>query len=311
MPGLTLAERASSPDPILAVPMESSPASSAVARLLAAAEDLDNAVEARSTSGRDAAPGVDEAVRTVEHLRGSGLQRLPDELVWPLTRDLELLCATLRGPSNLSSTQVQLACILRDRIVQTAGQLALLLQRESNQDDRVGDEAAPTEAPAVLMKLAEEHGRDARFERKVMLGLYALTFILALVAGGVASVGATLARQRHGVQYSFDSSVFAAYGGIALGVLVVAALSLREARRHLVVAQEATRLQRQLAAIDAYLKPMAPAMRDLVRGALAQRIFAGLPGDEEPWQAPVWPDSDALLRATDVGRDFEDEEPAD
>lgn len=138
-----------------------------------------------------------------------------------------------------------------------------------------------------MTDLATLYGQDASSERRSTYVLYAVAVALALAGGALAVRGIAVAHTDTTLRFS----IFAAYASVGLASFTAAGVSLRQARRHLMAAHEATRLQRQLVALDAYLLPMPPAMRDLVRGALVQRVFPGLVDDDEPWRAPVWPDS--------------------
>jgi hypothetical protein len=280
-----------------------------VGRLLAAIDEVKSILDSPINDATAVGLGglaMDEAIHAVERVRNLGLETVPPELVWPITHDAELLAQTFRVENEPADAHIRLARLLRDRIVQGCAHLALTMKPDVSDEALVNDDdRALAESRRILESLAGSYREDARVERRTMLALYAVVLILMVAAGAVALLGIPASRHRPHANNTVDFSVFAMYAAVAVAAVGAAALLLRESRRHRLASQEANRLQRQLAALDAYVLPMGPAMRDLIRGALVQRIFPGLPTVEEPWQAPTWPDSEALLGATYANHGFD------
>lgn len=220
------------------------------------------------------------------------LDPLPAHELARAMSDAERVLATLAGSADL-----ELAAVLSDRLMRSVGYVALA--GADRPDGAPPHHPRPNETD--LGGLAGEYRGDARRELRIMVVLYAAALVLLVATLAIALAGIRAAQG--GDDFRFTE--FAAFGLVALVSLSGAALAARRAMRHGVVAQESTRLQRQFAGLDAYLSPMPPILRDLMRGTLAQQLFPRLLDDSEPWRETRWPDANALLAAI---REAEDEE---
>jgi hypothetical protein len=289
--------------------MQTPPASSHVRQLLTAVDRVELGIEARRTRHPEGSAAaellrVEAVVHAVRRLRSLDLGALPHACIGTVADDAERLAQALEREEG-SKDDLTFAA---ERFVHCVAHLAVTPGNgNAEQEDllETAGDITMAESRKVLTGLADDYGADARSERNTTYLLYLLAVLLAIAGIGLALSGIASAEE----DGSLDLSIFAAYGSVGLALIAAAAVALREASRHLVAAHEATRLQRQLAALDAYLLPMPPAMRDLVRGALVQRVFPGLVEHEEPWLTPVWPDSADLIRAIYADRGMVTDEP--
>jgi hypothetical protein len=236
----------------------------------------------------------------VQRLRDAEVSRLPEQELTLTVNDAERVAQIVeRLPkSDSRDNDLELAALLSDRIMHSVGHLAIApdnfpAQREDRSTEASASRIAEHDSSRVLKELACEYGRDARRERALMKWLYGVSVVL-LLAGVAIALGGIDAAQ-NGEKFRFPE--FAAYGLVALVLLTFAALGVRHATRHSLAAQEAARLQRQFDGLDAYLSPMPPALRELVRATMVQRLFPRLLDDDEPWREPKWPDTDSLIEA--------------
>lgn len=143
-----------------------------------------------------------------------------------------------------------------------------------------------------LVSLAADYGNDATRERRTS----ALLFVGSVLAfgGSVAAAGWTahVAREARRNVWMQSLAPLIICGSAVIAGLILAWSAVSRGR----AAREATRLQRGLSGLDAYLEPLPPAAQHLLRATLAQTLFPRLLEDNDPMRAPVWPDGDALLR---------------
>jgi hypothetical protein len=139
--------------------------------------------------------------------------------------------------------------------------------------------------------------RDARNDAWLALGL----FVLALASLGVATAGA---RWCVAVAGEADADRIWAWLAGPLSVVLIAAslmlFLLRHAMKRLNDSRESRRLQRTQEALDAYLRPLPPTARHLLRCTLAPFVFPRPTEDSDPLWQPDWPNPAAILNALDA-----------
>jgi hypothetical protein len=239
---------------------------------------------------------VSTDANTMERLRQEDLARVAPRDVLLAAMDAEQLAQLLEGAKldPLTNEDLERTTLLSDRLMRTIGYLALPRPSSSEKSLLPGDVAARhDDSKDALDDLVHQYRADASRERGIMRWLYAAAMVSLAIGVVIALRGVSAAES----QSAFRFSEFVAYGLIALVAVAFSAASFHRAAKHGVAAQEATRLERQFHGLDAYLSPMPPALRDLVRGTLVQRLFPGVLEGEEPWREPSWPDTDALLEA--------------
>ena len=135
-----------------------------------------------------------------------------------------------------------------------------------------------------------DYGIDASREQRLMvvsdlaaLGLVGLALLVAWMA----------ARQTPGVVDPIAGYV--AYAAAFVLLTALAGFFVAQARRHRIAAQEARRLARQIASVDAYLAPLPASTRSLLRATMLQRFFPRLLDDDDPMREPRSPNADHLL----------------
>lgn len=243
---------------------------------------------------------VTSVANAVSHMDATDVRVLAPDQIALTAVDASALLDVLQPARPRGSTavvNVALAARLADRIMQGIGYIVL-----TSPEAALPAAGGSGELPApvaethrkTLSQLAKIYGRDADLERRAMSRLYGASFVFLLGATAVAVVGIEAARHTDG-PFRFD--VFAAYGVVAVLVLVWAALAMREAVRHRLAASDASALTRQLHGLDAYLAPMPRMLRHLLRGTFFQRVFPSPVKDTEPWREPKWPDTASLLHA--------------
>jgi hypothetical protein len=217
------------------------------------------------------------------------------------TIDAAHLLAMLDPPTdNYNSgqtTNLALARQLADRILDTFA-YALIDPPPAPSDFRhttanPGSGRPPTSECADLNLLARRYEHDATEQQATMKRLYAAAIVFVVAAAALAVIGVERARG----EGPFVLATMSGYGVVAVGLLGTAAAAWHAAARHRSLAAEAWRIHRQLEGLTPYLAPLPPALRNLLRGVLAQRLFPPLLEREEPWREPRWPDTDTLLEA--------------
>lgn len=133
---------------------------------------------------------------------------------------------------------------------------------------------------AQIVQVADEYGSDAQRYGRLALLQYVLVVLFAVLAAGtVLTLSASQLQEDH-----LLSSRFA-----VAGLLVVATLpfwflgsSYRKS------SSESRRLELQFRAFEPYLKGFVDEA-DVMRAALAPRLFSRILEDEDPMREPAWP----------------------
>jgi hypothetical protein len=142
----------------------------------------------------------------------------------------------------------------------------------------------------TMTRLAAAYGADADRAQVVTTRLY-----IAMVIVFLAAVGSVIAGILGVSAVSDRWSTILVGHMILAGLFVLAVVPLAiQAERHRRSGAESRRLQRQFAALDAYLEPMPKRIRAMMRAALAPRLFSRLLEDDDPVREPLWPTSDSL-----------------
>lgn len=248
---------------------------------------------------------VSSVVAALDQLSVNAVARLPADQLERAISTADRLAATLEGLLSSASreTDLGLAAYLSDQLMEMVGYVALapqLLSGSRDEASRGAGSESPQSVPSEgLITLAAGYAEDAKLERTTTLLLYGAALMLVAAALSLGLLG--IARARDGDP--FDFAEFSAHGLVALVVLGCAAVVSSRAGRHSLAAQEACRLARQLAGFEAYVAPMPPALRHLVRGTMVQRLFPRLLEDDEPWREPKWPDTASLMTAINEPRE--------
>jgi hypothetical protein len=152
---------------------------------------------------------------------------------------------------------------------------------------------------AQLAEVAAAYREDAARERRTSQACFLLFVLLILVSLGFILWGilrissrADLANHSTSVWPVFSAHLVAAVVGLAAAVVVII-----QAERHRRAAQEAIRLARQFTAVESYLAPMPPALRDIVRVSLTPRLFSRILWDDDPLREPLWPTASDIAAA--------------
>lgn len=291
--------------------------SSASDQLVAVMREVVEAAEVARRRYADLTAAALDAVNLAKvSWTAEAVSRLPDVEPGLVTQanvvDALLYAQTLRRVLVLPDAErprsgdLELAASLSDRIMEVVGYLsaAKAVPAEPQQNATAADTSDVSENGGALSTRAEVYEEDAKRERRIVLALYSLALVL-LVAAVVASFdGIDAASGR--TAFAFDE--FTAYGLVAFVLVCASGLAVRNAERHNRAAQEALRLQRQLSGLDDYLSPMTAGASALVRGALVQRLFPSVPGEDEPWREPNWPSTSDLIEMINADRGLEAEE---
>jgi hypothetical protein len=145
--------------------------------------------------------------------------------------------------------------------------------------------------------LAGSYGVDARSRRREALGLAVLALVALAAAVGIAMDAATATSSG-----ANQASAWLPHTLSALMAFVAGVALLHGAQRHRLASFEATRVQRQLSALDDLLEPLPPALQALTRASILRQLFPRLREDSEPWIESAWPDSAAALQAIELDR---------
>ena len=145
----------------------------------------------------------------------------------------------------------------------------------------------------VLDELTAGYDEDARRDDHASKRLTGVAIVTATLAVAIAVLGAVLARG----PARFDSGEFVAFFCISIMLLVVTAVALVISGRLRIASREATRIRRQIGAVDWYLDSMPHMERDLLRGALVGRLFPRLLEDDDPTRETQLPSTRELLDA--------------
>lgn len=92
-------------------------------------------------------------------------------------------------------------------------------------------------------------------------------------------------------------TIFSIYLVASLVSLTVAVILFLGGERHRKAAEESARLACQFDAVEAYLEPMEPPVRDLVRASLTPRLFSRILWDTDPLREPIWPTAQDMISA--------------
>jgi hypothetical protein len=200
------------------------------------------------------------------------------------------LVADLAGrisPNDASSTNALEAAMLSERV-------RLEISRVAQERDPQKHAALPAFAGDVVLRtVSGAYGDDAENAASSAR----LRYLIAGLVFGAAFALAVLGVVRVDDGSTVDTARFLPYAIVAAAGFVLGGAVFRQASASATASREARRLERQLSGFGAFIEPLSPAVRDLVRVAMIQRFFPRLLEDDEPWKDPVWPDSDALLRA--------------
>ena len=152
-----------------------------------------------------------------------------------------------------------------------------------------------------LADVAAVYRADAQQERKATQTFFTIAAVpgalavLSIIAGILLVTFRTLDNLQ--VRSSSIWTVFSVYLVTSLVLLFVAGLLIGQGERHRRGAQEATRLARQFDAVESYLEPMEPQVRDLVRVSLTPRLFPRILWDDDPIREPIWPSAQDIVKA--------------
>lgn len=155
--------------------------------------------------------------------------------------------------------------------------------------------SGPPSAPSdvTLVALADDYGRDANRERSAASTRRGFACVLLVVALASVFWATRLAQDTANGAWIPVVGPLLLAGASGLGALVL----MRAAATHDRAAREYTRLQRGIAGIEAYLAPLPPQARHLLRATMTQVLFPRLLEDDDPLREPQWPDQRTLLYA--------------
>lgn len=183
------------------------------------------------------------------------------------------------------------------------GQLDLLVVAVSREIDLLEAESVETMSPAArqrtITKLVTAYGEDADRSNLITVRLYAV-LVLAVSGSAATIVVGLLNYQAPATNWSH---IFLGYLMLSALLLLAAIPLWIQAERHRRAGAESRRLERQFAALDAYLEPMQEPARAIMRAALAPRLFSRLLEDNDPMREPLWPSADSLYPGQSEHRD--------
>lgn len=145
--------------------------------------------------------------------------------------------------------------------------------------------------------LISSFGSDARSRRRETIALMCLALIAFTAAVGIAVGAASTSGGASSQTGAWLPPLLA-----ALMAFVVGGALLHGAQRHRLASLEATRIQRQLNALEDLLEPLPPALQAITRATLLRQLFPRLREDSEPWTEPPWPDIATALEAIGLDR---------
>lgn len=152
-----------------------------------------------------------------------------------------------------------------------------------------------------LAQVAVAYREDASRERRMTLTCF-LIFVLLILSSlgfilwGILRIGEQPTSRN--VPGSSIWPVFSAHLVAALISLAAAGIMVIQAERHRRAAQEASRLERQFTAVESYLAPMSPVVRDIMRASLTPRLFSRILWDSDPMREPLWPSASDVAAAS-------------
>lgn len=138
----------------------------------------------------------------------------------------------------------------------------------------------------ALERIAEHYGADATsdFRRSAVFALLATVLVAAAVVLGTRVIATGHGQLSRGI--AIASLLFAA----SIPYWWLCDRYRRSALEH-------RRLQRQSASIEPFVAGLGTDSEDIIRAAIAQRLFARTAEETDPMSSCVWPTSDNLLAA--------------
>lgn len=218
--------------------------------------------------------------------QATAVEQLPEAEVALARLDTAQLVAVLRDAEEPAEVKQRLC----ERFVEDARRVAAAAQSATS-----APASAPPSVPSdvTLIALADDYGHDANRERSAA-GARRVFACVLLVAALISVFWAVRLAQdaANGHWIPVVGPLFLAVAS-GLGAVVL----MRAAAVHDRAAREYTRLQRGIAGIEAYLAPLPPQARHLLRATMTQVLFPRLLEDDDPLREPQWPDQRTLMYA--------------
>lgn len=136
---------------------------------------------------------------------------------------------------------------------------------------------------AQIVQVADEYGSDAQRYGRLAVVQYSLAVLFTVLA--IAAAGTVLTLSASEVQ--LDSQLLSRFA--VAGLLVIVSLPFWFlGSKYRKSASESRRLELQFRAFEPYLKGFVQEA-DVMRAALAPRLFSRILEDEDPMREPAWP----------------------
>lgn len=151
-------------------------------------------------------------------------------------------------------------------------------------------------AKGDVAQVAENYGNEARGWKRsarytqIAVGLSGFICLSSLVWG--------ILYLHHDVTRPVFPT-FLPYLALAVTAAIASLLLQRKANEYERLAAESRRLQAQVGFLDPFLAGMDPRITNILRAALAPRLFPRILADDDPLREPIWPSTAELIEALD------------